>query len=179
VKAQAIPDVEESERKVAGGKVDLASLEVHHRPPRRRDPLLCDPASRFSKRSLDHGLPTRGGHLPAEEDFLAAKRYGSQIVTTGQLAEGFEPSSLFSQGEAVYINFDIDVFDPAFAPGTGFPEPGGLSYREIRPALAMLARRCRIVGMDVVEVNPYLDTAKMTALLAARLILDTLSFVFG
>lgn len=117
--------------------------------------------------------------VSGEEDFQAAKRYGSRIVTTEEILQGADPSSLFQEGEEVYISFDIDVFDPSFVPGTGFPEPGGLSFHEVRKVLKALARRCRTVGMDLVEVNPYLDPARITALLAARLILDTLGLIFG
>lgn len=117
--------------------------------------------------------------VSGEEDFHAARRYGSRVVTTEDLLTGADPSSLFQEGEEVYLSLDIDVFDPAFAPGTGFPEPGGLSFHEVRKVLKALVHRCRIVGMDVVEVNPYLDGAGITALLAARLVLDTLGFIFG
>lgn len=117
--------------------------------------------------------------VSGEEDFEAANRYGSRIVTTEEILQGRDPSSLFHDGEDIYLSFDIDVFDPAFAPGTGFPEPGGLSFHEVRRILKALARRCRIVGMDLVEVNPYLDPSRITALLAARLILDTLGLIFG
>ncbi len=117
--------------------------------------------------------------VSGEEDFQAANRYGSRIVTTEEILQGRDPSSLFQDGEDIYLSFDIDVFDPAFAPGTGFPEPGGLSLHEVRRVLKALARRCRIVGMDLVEVNPYLDPSRITALLAARLILDTLGLIFG
>ena len=75
-----------------------------------------------------------------------------------------------------FISFDIDVVDPAFAPGTGTPEPGGLSAHD---ALAIVRRLTGIdfVGFDVVEVIPAYDPAGQTAFLAANLAYDMLSLV--
>jgi agmatinase len=80
-------------------------------------------------------------------------------------------------GEATaFISFDIDVVDPAFAPGTGTPEPGGLSAHD---ALAIVRRLTWIdfVGFDVVEVIPAYDPAGQTAFLAANLAYEMLSLV--
>jgi agmatinase len=78
-------------------------------------------------------------------------------------------------GSPVYITLDIDALDPAIAPGTGTPEPGGFSYYEAKALLRAAARRGRVVGMDVVEVSPPYDgPGQLTALHATRLILDTI-----
>ncbi|MFW0860678.1 MAG: agmatinase [Dethiobacter sp.] len=69
----------------------------------------------------------------------------------------------------VYLSLDIDVVDPAFAPGTGTPEPGGISSVELLEALALL-RHLPVVGMDLVEVTPVYDSAGITAMLAAKVI---------
>ncbi|PZN01213.1 MAG: hypothetical protein DIU76_11680 [Bacillota bacterium] len=66
--------------------------------------------------------------------------------------------------------------DPAVAPGTSSPEPGGLTYEEVREILRLAASRARVVGIDIVEVNPYLDPGGMTALLAARLAIEAMAF---
>jgi agmatinase len=75
-----------------------------------------------------------------------------------------------------FISFDIDVVDPAFAPGTGTPEPGGLSAHD---ALAIVRRLTGIdfVGFDVVEVIPAYDPAAQTAFLAANLAFEMLSLL--
>jgi agmatinase len=75
-----------------------------------------------------------------------------------------------------FVSFDIDVVDPAFAPGTGTPEPGGLSAHD---ALAIVRRLTGIdfVGFDVVEVIPAYDPAAQTAFLAANLAYEMLSLV--
>jgi agmatinase len=79
-------------------------------------------------------------------------------------------------GATAFISFDIDVVDPAFAPGTGTPEPGGLSAHD---ALAIVRRLTDIdfVGFDVVEVIPAYDPAGQTAFLAANLAYEMLSLV--
>lgn len=74
----------------------------------------------------------------------------------------------------VYVTIDIDVVDPAFAPGTGTPEPGGCTAKEILQAMLVLTR-LPVVGMDLVEVLPAQDSSQRTALLAAKLIREALA----
>jgi agmatinase len=76
--------------------------------------------------------------------------------------------------EPVYVTFDVDAVDPAFAPGTGTPVPGGLTAREALALVRALAG-VRLVGLDVVEVAPALDHADLTAHLAAHLLFEGLS----
>lgn len=73
----------------------------------------------------------------------------------------------------VYLTIDIDVIDPAFAPGTGTPEPGGCSSLEMIDAIIKLGS-LNIVGVDLVEVLPYFDLSDRTALLAAKIIREIL-----
>ena len=72
----------------------------------------------------------------------------------------------------VYVSVDIDVLDPAFAPGTGTPEAGGLTSREL---LAMLRVLSRVVGADIVEVAPAYDHAEITGIAAAHVAYELLS----
>ena len=74
----------------------------------------------------------------------------------------------------VYLSFDVDAVDPAFAPGTGTPVPGGLSSREALQLLRALAG-LRLIGMDVVEVCPPLDHADLTSHLACHLLFEGLA----
>jgi len=69
----------------------------------------------------------------------------------------------------VYLTLDVDVLDPAFAPGVGNPEPGGPAFSDLCAALRALGR-VRVVGMDVVEVSPLFDPAEITATAAAKLV---------
>jgi agmatinase len=73
----------------------------------------------------------------------------------------------------VYVSIDIDVLDPAHAPGTGTPEPGGLTSRELQMLLRGLDG-CRLTGGDVVEVAPAYDHAELTALAAANMAYELL-----
>ncbi len=76
----------------------------------------------------------------------------------------------------VHVSIDIDVLDPAFAPGTGTPEAGGLTSRELLAILRGMAG-LRLVGADVVEVAPAYDHAEVTAVAAAHLAYDLLSLL--
>lgn len=77
----------------------------------------------------------------------------------------------------VYISIDIDVLDPAHAPGTGCPEPGGVTFRELASFLYGL-RELNVVGLDVMEVSPNLDAANITAAAAAKLVREAI-LLFG
>ena len=73
----------------------------------------------------------------------------------------------------VYITIDIDVIDPAYAPGTGTPEPGGCTSKEIIEAV-LLMKNLNIVGMDLVEVSPLNDPSDRTSILAAKLVREAI-----
>jgi agmatinase len=77
--------------------------------------------------------------------------------------------------EFVYISVDIDVLDPGFAPGTGTPEPGGMSPADLLRAVRQVALHTPVVAMDVVEVAPAYDLAELTAQNANRCILELIS----
>ncbi len=76
----------------------------------------------------------------------------------------------------LYITVDIDVLDPAFAPGTGTPEPGGITAGEFLRIPEVLSAS-RVVGLDLVEVSPPYDPAETTSLLAAKFIREALLFL--
>jgi agmatinase len=76
-------------------------------------------------------------------------------------------------GRPLYLSIDIDVVDPAFAPGTGTPEAGGIGSLELFAALYAL-KDLRLVGMDIVEVCPPADPGDITSLLAAKLVREAL-----
>ncbi|HLT20107.1 MAG TPA: arginase family protein, partial [Thermomicrobiales bacterium] len=79
----------------------------------------------------------------------------------------------WKNADAVWLSFDIDVVDPAYAPGTGTPVAGGLTPREILRMLRGFAAE-GLVGMELVEVSPLYDTADITALLGAHSIMEVL-----
>ncbi|MDJ0916813.1 MAG: agmatinase [Woeseiaceae bacterium] len=73
----------------------------------------------------------------------------------------------------LYISFDVDGLDPAFAPGVSHPEPGGLSVRQVLDVIAN-TKAPRVVGADVVEVNPLVDPTGITSVVAAKLVRELL-----
>ena len=110
----------------------------------------------------------------------AGRRYGIRTVSASELRRGGPGAAAAAApaGARCYLTLDIDGLDIACAPGTGTPEPGGLTFPEMRDAVRAIARRCRIVGVDLVEVSPPYDWAEVTSRTAARLLLDTLAAVF-
>lgn len=74
--------------------------------------------------------------------------------------------------KALYISIDIDVVDPAFAPGTSYLEPGGLSTRELLFFLHRLKRMFNLKALDLVEINPSKDVKDMTSKLGAKILVE-------
>jgi agmatinase len=120
------------------------------------------------------------GSLYGAADIDDAKEMGFTVLTTDELrdlgAAGYGKLVLDKVGERpVFMSFDIDFLDPAFAPGTGTPEVGGFSTAEALGFLRAL-RGVRLAGCDVVEVSPPYDGPGMqTALAAANVVYDLLS----
>ena len=84
-------------------------------------------------------------------------------------------ATLTNECDGVFLSVDIDVVDPGMAPGTGTPEPGGMTSRELLEAVRRICLELPVVGMDVVEVAPPFDSADITAMLANRVVLEALS----
>ncbi len=100
----------------------------------------------------------------------------TEIVARGLdecLSDAFEIA--MDDCEGVFLSVDVDVCDPGHAPGTGTPEPGGLSSRQLLDAVRRICVELPVVGMDVVEVSPPYDHAELTAYLANRVVLEALS----
>jgi len=141
-------------------------------------PIIRAHEARWLASVTQYGI--RGLHT-APDNIGLARRRGSRIfwcerakdMLPGELVEHLEP------GADVYITFDIDVLDPAIAPGTGTPEPGGFSYYEAKSILLAVCARCNVIGLDLVEVAPQYDgPGQLTALHGARLVLDAVGAVF-
>src|ERR1700716_2135008 len=77
--------------------------------------------------------------------------------------------------DGVFVSVDLDVVDPGMAPGTGTPEPGGLTGRQLLDAVRRIAIEMPVVGIDVVEVAPAYDAAEITSFLANRVVLEMLA----
>ena len=141
------------------------------------------------RRAVEEGLlrPERSiqvgmrGSIYDEGDWNAAREMGFALVPTdavrkigvretiGRIRERVDDAK-------VYVSFDVDFVDPAFAPGTGTPEIGGFTSREAQEFVRGL-RGLNMVGGDVVEVYPQYDPAQITALLAANVAHELLSLI--
>jgi agmatinase len=112
-----------------------------------------------------------------ESDVADSLAAGNAVVTTNQLRLRGPDAFLdtLPAGCRVYVSIDIDVLDIALVPGTGTPEPDGLSYRELRDALLAVATRHEVVGVGLVEVNPMLDVpSQATSFTATQLLIEFL-----
>ena len=122
------------------------------------------------------------GTWPAPEDFDWMRGAGFRWHTMDEIDErGLDAvltdtlAHVAERAPRVYLTVDIDVLDPAFAPGTGTPEPGGLTTRELRAALRRVGRETDLCAADVVEVCPPFDPSGITALAGERAALDILT----
>ncbi|MBV9597149.1 MAG: arginase family protein [Chloroflexi bacterium] len=125
-------------------------------------------------RIIQVGIRSLRNHQSDISDSLAR---GNDVVTVKQLrARGMQAVlGQLDEGRKVYVSIDIDVLDMPLVPGCQSAEVGGLSYDELKDALAHIATHHEVVGFDLVEVNPLLDVASgNTSLLAAQLILEFL-----
>jgi agmatinase len=133
------------------------------------------------ERSIQVGMR---GSLYAMGDLEASRELGFELTTTDEIRKiGIEDTIRRIRervGDAkVYVSFDVDVVDPAFAPGTGTPEIGGFTSREAQEFIRGL-REMEIVGCDVVEVYPQYDgPGQVTALLAANIGYEFLTLIAG
>ena len=116
----------------------------------------------------------------AREGYEDARAMGSDILSVRQArALGTEAvAARLPAGAQVYITLDIDAFCPSIAPGTGTPSHGGFLYYEVLELLQAVARRHRVVGIDLVEVAPDYDPTGSTSILAAQVLMNLLGFVF-
>lgn len=109
------------------------------------------------------------------------RELGVRWATTLELIDRGAASvvpDLIADGGALYVSIDLDVLDLGLVPGTTLPEPGGLSYRELRSVLAEVTRRGRVVAFDIAELNPPYDPSGGTARLATWIVTHFLSEIF-
>ena len=113
----------------------------------------------------------------SDTDFDFARKHGIKIVTSEEFHRGgvelVNRHLKKLRDRPVYVTLDIDVVDPAFAPGTGTPQVGGLSSAQILDLVRTL-KGLKLVGCDLVEVSPPYDNGEITSLLAANLLYELL-----
>jgi agmatinase len=140
--------------------------------------LLVDEGSVRGEDIVQVGLR---GYWPGPEEFAWARDQGLVWFTQGEIdRRGFDPVldeaiGLAGGPDRAWLSVDIDVVDPGYAPGTGVPEPGGLTPRELLRAVRRIAREVELCGLEVVEVSPPYDQTDVTSLLAHRVVLEMLS----
>jgi agmatinase len=157
------------------GDIEFGSLYGHGQPMRR----LIESGALRGDRFLQIGLR---GYWPGPEtlSWMAEQRMRSYEMTEigargldTCLDEAFEIA--LDECEGVFLSVDVDVCDPGHAPGTGTPEPGGLSARQLLDSVRRICLELPVVGVDIVEVSPPYDHAEITAYLANRVALEALS----
>src|SRR6202046_3918664 len=180
------PDATGVARHVGGGRVSLIHFDAHadpgdtqfgslygHGTPMRR---LIESGAVRGDRFLQIGLR---GYWPEPPTlaWMAEQRMRSfemtEIVTRGLdecLTEAFEIAQ--DECDGVFLSVDVDVVDPGSAPGTGTPEPGGFTGRQLLDAVRRIAMELPLVGVEVVEAAPPYDHAEVTAYLRDRVVLE-------
>jgi len=117
----------------------------------------------------------RGYNYPDQLDYIRSKGIrqipAQEFQRVGARGAALKALEVAASGtDRLYLTLDIDVLDPAYAPGSGADEPGGLSAREVMEFVRLVAPRVSV--MDIVEVNPMMDFRGMTSAVAARIIMD-------
>jgi arginase len=113
----------------------------------------------LAKRLVQVGIRTINGHQREQ-----ARRFGVEVIEMRHWRDDLT----LDFDSPVYISFDMDALDPAFAPGVSHREPGGLSTRQ---AIGLIQRiQARVIGADIVEFNPRMDPAQTTAVVCAKLL---------
>jgi agmatinase len=152
-----------------------AHMISHGQPVRRLFNEKLVPGKNFIQVGLRGAWPSNRGFEWMREHGLRyhtmaeIERNGWDATMSHVLDEALEGP------EYLFISFDVDVLDPAFMPGTGTPEPGGLTTREVFPIVRNLCAMNQVVGFELVELNPLVDPGYTTALNATRVIQECLT----
>jgi agmatinase len=184
----ALPDVTGIARHVGWGRVAVLHFDAHadtgdsqfgslhgHGTPMRR---LIESGACRGDRFIQIGLR---GYWPEPETLHWMAEQGMRSFEMGEIvARGLDAvldeaiALAKNDCDAVFLSVDVDVVDPGSAPGTGTPEPGGLTSRQLLDAIRRIAMETNLAGIDVVEVSPPYDHAEITAFLGNRVVLEAL-----
>lgn len=154
---------------------EIWGVEWSHGTPFRH---LVDDAVIPGERLIQVGLR---GCWPYREEFEWMRSAGirwhrmEEITERGIDAVVDDVLEATADASSLFLSVDIDALDPAYAPGTGTPEPGGMTTRELLRAVRRLVLARGLAGLEVVEVSPPYDHASITALAAHRVVLEGLS----
>ncbi len=171
------------------GKIGIVHFDAHadtadiidgnlasHGTPMRR---LIESGAVLGRNFVQVGLR---GYWPPADTFAWMQEQGmrwhfmQEVLDRGIVPVMQQAVSEAMEGcDAIYVSVDIDVLDPGFAPGTGTPEPGGMTPADLLQAVRMLATTANVVALDVVEVSPPFDHADQTINNAHRVIFEMLA----
>ena len=182
------PDVAGIVDVYGAGNVGVIHFDAHYDAGRNYDHLLSHgpPVARLVEEGLVPGenfiqVGLRG-MWPGKSGFEWMRENGFRYHTMAEVEEkGWEFVMQRAITEAregpkyLYISFDVDVLDPAYMPGTGTPEPAGLTTREAFPLVRRLCAETNVVGFELVEVNPLVDPGYTTAQNATRILRECLN----
>jgi agmatinase len=154
------------------GQVDILQFDAHpdlyEAFEGNRNSHACPFArimeEQLAKRLVQVGIRTMNPHQQEQAD-----RFGVEVIPV----KAWQPGRVPCFDGPLYISFDMDVLDPAYAPGVSHHEPGGLSTRDVLTVIQNID--APIVGADIVEFNPLRDTSGMTAMVAAKLMKELAS----
>ena len=159
------------------GETNAGQLHGHGTPMRRLIESGAVPGHRFVQIGLRGYWPG-----PATIAWMAEQQMETFLMTEiterglTTVVNDAVASCSDSDSKGIFISVDIDVVDPGMAPGTGTPEPGGITSRELLDTVRRLARELPVIGADVVEVSPPYDgPGQITAFLANRVVLEVLN----
>lgn len=151
-------------------------LLSHGQPVKRLFDEKLVPGPNFIQVGLRGYWPGRAGFEWMQKEGLRyhpmaeIEQKGWQAVMDRVFAEALEDGPEF-----IFISFDVDVLDPAYMPGTGTPEPGGLTTREAFPIVRGLCAAKQIVGFELVELNPLVDPGYTSAQNSNRILAECLT----
>jgi agmatinase len=140
----------------------------------------ASPFARIMEERLVSRLVTVGVRTMNDHQGKQVKRFGIEVIRMSEVGKGGSASILDRLdlgGRPVYISFDMDVLDPAFAPGVSHHEPGGMTTRQAIEIITSLD--AEVVGADVVEVNPKRDVSGITAAAAAKVVKELAGAMIG
>lgn len=159
------------------GETNAGQLHGHGTPMRRLIESGAVPGHRFVQIGLRGYWPG-----PTTVAWMAEQRMETYLMTEitqrglTAVVDDAVVSCSGSDARGIFISVDIDVVDPGMAPGTGTPEPGGITSRELLDTVRRLARELPVIGADIVEVSPPYDgPGQITAFLANRVVLEILN----
>jgi agmatinase len=148
-------------------RLDIVHLDAHpdlyDRYDDNRFSHAC-PFARIMEEKLASRLVQIGIRALNPHQKQQAERFGTEIITIAQL----EKTARIRLGGPLYLSIDLDVLDPAFAPGVAHHEPGGLTTRQLIDFIQHI--QDPIVGADIVEYNPGRDFSDMTAMVAVKIL---------